>query len=64
MTNHDIALSLLNGRRGGFLAALANAYCVADSGNRKRIESAFPHVFTANLDVTDVEDKTEASRAA
>jgi hypothetical protein len=29
---------------GGFCAALARAWYVADGGNKRRIEAAFPHL--------------------
>jgi hypothetical protein len=31
---------------GGFCRALANAWYKADGGNKRRIESAFPHLLT------------------
>lgn len=39
------AFALLRGDRGGFAASLADAYLRADSGNRRKIETAFPDLF-------------------
>jgi hypothetical protein len=44
---HD---NLLDGSRGHFAYALANAWCYADSGNRAKLEAAFPHIFTVPKD--------------
>lgn len=46
-TNQDIAIELSRGLQGGFMASLGDAYCRADSGNRKRLELGFPHVFNS-----------------
>lgn len=46
-TNHDIAIEMTSGQRGGFMAALGEAYCLADSNNRAILEEAFEHVFDA-----------------
>ena len=34
----------------GFMSVLYDAYCRADSGNRERIEKAFPHLFVVPLE--------------
>ena len=37
---------LCTGFRGSFAASLGDAWCRADSGNRAKLEAAFPHIFT------------------
>lgn len=37
---------LLRGARGGFAAKLADAWCVADSGNRAILQTVFLNIFT------------------
>ena len=44
-SNHDIAIELSRGNQGGFMAALGDTYCRADSRNRARLELAYPEVF-------------------
>lgn len=41
---------LLSGERGGFAAALGEAWCVADSNNRAKLCGAFPAIFTPPAD--------------
>jgi hypothetical protein len=36
---------LLTGMRGGFAAALGDAWCVADSSNRAKLEATWPNLF-------------------
>ena len=36
---------LQEGTRGGFAAALAVAWCRADSGNRAILQTVFPNIF-------------------
>lgn len=43
---HYVIHHLSPGARGGFAARLAEAWCHADSGNRAKLEAAFPNIFT------------------
>lgn len=43
---------LFAGDRGGFAAKLGEAWCHADSGNRAKLEAAFPNIFTVPEDLS------------
>lgn len=45
MASSKVVADLIRGARGGFAAKLAEAWQVADSGNQKKIEAAFQHLF-------------------
>lgn len=45
MINDDYIKTLLRGDRGGFAAKIAEAWCHADSGNRRAVERTFPGIF-------------------
>lgn len=46
-TNHDLAIEMSQGSRGGFASHIGKAYCAADNSNRRSLEVAFPHLFNA-----------------
>lgn len=46
MTLHDYVVNYIcRGERGGFAAALGDAFCRADSSNQRKLIEAFPNIF-------------------
>lgn len=43
--HYDDALHMMESLGGSFVKSLANCYCCADRGNKKRLLAAFPEVF-------------------